>query len=254
MRERQPVRNEAFDRLRRLTPARVGLGRAGQGLPTESMLEFQLAHARAQDAVRAELDLARLGRELPHPFLVVESAAGNRATYLQRPDLGRRLSESVLDLPRGGCDLAIVLGDGLSATAVEAHAPPLLAALLPMLAGWTVSPVIVARQARVALGDPIGERLGARCVLMLIGERPGLSAADSLGAYLTWNPIPGRRDSERNCVSNIRTRDGLHPLAAADKILWLLNEARRLSATGIVLKDRHVALPGDEASIRWLEQ
>lgn len=232
-----PVR-DPFARLRGLTQARIGLGRAGQGLPTAAMLAFQLDHAKARDAVHAAFDVDSLARALPTPPRIVDSAAGDRTTYLQHPDLGRLLAAETA-LPQGDYDLAIVIGDGLSATAVEAHAPALVAALLPLLADWSIAPLVVARQARVALGDDIAVRLGARAVVMLIGERPGLSAADSLGAYLTWRPATGTPDSARNCVSNIRAGGGLPPERAADKIAWLLREARRLGLTGVALKDRH---------------
>ena len=224
--------------LRQATTARVALGRAGQGLPTAPMLAFQLAHARARDAVHAVLDTEALRVALEGEVIVVESAAPDRATYLADPDLGRRLAEGTAALPCGDHDLAVVVGDGLSATAVQAHVPAVVAALRLRLAGWTIAPVVVARQARVALGDSIGEALGAKAVVVLIGERPGLSAADSLGAYITWDPKPGRRDSERNCVSNIRWPGGLAPDQAADKIAWLLTEARRMGMTGVALKDR----------------
>jgi ethanolamine ammonia-lyase small subunit len=224
--------------LRQATSARVALGRAGQGLPTAPMLAFQLAHARARDAVHAVLDVAALSAALGGDVLVVDSAAPDRTAYLSDPGLGRRLAAGAATLPHGDYDLAIVVGDGLSATAVQAHAAAVVSALRARLAGWTLAPVVISRQARVAIGDPIGEALGARTVAVLIGERPGLSAADSLGAYITWDPKPGRRDSERNCVSNIRTPGGLAPGQAADKIIWLLTEARRMGMTGVALKDR----------------
>ncbi|MGZ3403185.1 MAG: ethanolamine ammonia-lyase subunit EutC, partial [Phenylobacterium sp.] len=216
--------------------ARVALGRAGQGLPTAPMLAFQMAHAKARDAVHAAMDVERLRTQLVGDVRVVDSAAPDRAAYLADPGLGRRPASGAL--PHGDFDLAIVIGDGLSATAVQAHAPAVVAALRARLAGWTLAPTVIARQARVAIGDPIGEALGARAVVVLIGERPGLSAADSLGAYITWDPRPGRQDSERNCVSNIRSPGGLAPEAAADKIAWLLTEARRMGMTGVALKDR----------------
>lgn len=234
-----PPDRDPFARLRGLTQARIGLGRAGQGLPTAAMLAFQLDHARARDAVHAALDVDGLAAALPTPALIVESAACDRATYLQNPDLGRILAEDAPALPHGDHDLAIVIGDGLSATAVAAHAPTLIATLLPLLADWSIAPLVIARQARVALGDDVAARLGARAVVMLIGERPGLSAADSLGAYLTWRPVRGTPDSARNCISNIRLSGGLPPARAADKIAWLLREARRLGLTGVALKDRH---------------
>ena len=238
MAEPPDARRDPFAALRQATAARVGLGRAGQGLPTAPMLAFQLAHARAQDAVHAPLDLDLIRTALDRPSIVVDSAAPDRAIYLQNPDLGRRLDTSAAPITPGDHDLAIVLADGLSATAVHAHGPALVSALAARLGDWKLAPIVIARQARVAIGDPIGEALGAKVVLVLIGERPGLSAADSLGAYLTWDPKPGRRDSERNCVSNIRAPGGLSPEQAADKIVWLLREARRLGFSGVDLKDR----------------
>ncbi len=231
---------DPFAALRRATPARIGLGRAGQGLPTAPMLAFQLAHATARDAVQAALDVPRLQAELARPSRVVHSAAPDRDAYLKDPGLGRRLAPLATPLPRGDHDLAIVIGDGLSAVAVQAHAAAVVHALARRLQGWAIAPVVIARQARVALGDEVGQALGARAVLVLIGERPGLSAADSLGAYLTWDPRPGRRDHERNCVSNIRSPAGLSCDQAADKLAWLLGEARRLGFSGVALKDRHV--------------
>ncbi len=229
---------DPFAALRLATPARVGLGRSGQGLPTGPMLAFQLAHARACDAVHAALDVGRLQADLALPALTVASAAQDRDSYLKNPGLGRSLDPRGDPLPSGNHDLAIVIGDGLSAVAVQAHAAGVVRALIDRLPGWTIAPIVIAGQARVALGDEIGQALGAQAVVMLIGERPGLSAADSLGAYLTWDPRPGRRDHERNCVSNIRRPDGLSCEQAAEKIAWLLGEARRLGFTGVSLKDR----------------
>jgi len=223
--------------LRKATPARVALGRAGHGLPTRPMLDFQLAHAKAQDAVHAALDVEALRAALPAPALVVASAAADRQDYLMNPDLGRRLDPADASLPRDAPDLVIVIADGLSATAVQAHAAAVVAGLVARLGDWRIGPVVIARQGRVAIGDAVGEAMGAGAVVVLIGERPGLSAADSLGAYLTWAPRTGRRDHERNCVSNIRP-GGLAPDLAADKIAWLLGEARRLGFTGVELKDR----------------
>ncbi|MGY1815583.1 ethanolamine ammonia-lyase subunit EutC [Blastococcus sp. SYSU D00820] len=229
--------------LRRATRARVALGRAGDGLPTARELEFRAAHAAARDAVHAPLDAGLLRTDLAgHEVLEVSSAAPDRATYLQRPDLGRQLADGAV-LPRTGADLAVVLADGLSPRAVHAHAPGLVAALLARLPGWSVAPLVVARQARVALGDAIGAALGVRAVVVLIGERPGLSAADSLGAYLTWAPRPGRVDAERNCVSNVRPPHGLSYGQAADTIAALLAAARELGASGVALKDEGPVLP-----------
>ena len=235
--------------LRQATAARVALGRAGQGLPTAPMLAFQLAHARAQDAVHAGLDIDQLKTALGRPSIIADSAAPDRAAYLQNPDLGRRLDARSGPLPRGDYDLAIVLADGLSAVAAQAHGPAVVAALAEQLPDWRIAPIVIARQARVAIGDPIGEALGARIVVVLIGERPGLSAADSLGAYLTWGPKPGRRDSERNCVSNIREPGGLASDEAAEAIAWLLREAKRLGFSGVDLKDRSGEEKGSESFV-----
>jgi ethanolamine ammonia-lyase small subunit len=234
---------DPFRALRAATPARIGLGRAGQGLPTAAMLEFQLAHARACDAVHAALDVDHLQAALPSPSLVVASAAPDRAAYLQNPDLGRRLADGAAGLERGDYDLALVVADGLSAPAVQAHAAPLIRALLARLPDWSLAPVVIALGGRVAIGDPVGEALGARIVAVLIGERPGLSASDSLGVYVTWGPRPGRRDSERNCISNIRSPGGLSADEAAGKLAWLLGEIRRLGFSGVEVKDRREALP-----------
>ncbi len=228
-----------------LTPARIAIGRAGAGQPTRAVLAFSLAHARARDAVHAELDLA--GTEAAIQALgfetrSVESAAPDRPTYLARPDLGRRLGAAsparLGPAKPGAYDLALVVADGLSAAAVHAHAARLLAALKPAIArnAWRVAPVVLARQARVALGDEIGHALSARAVAVLIGERPGLSAPDSLGVYLTFAPRVGRLDAERNCLSNIHGA-GLSYDEAAFKLAWLIGEAFRLGLTGVSLKD-----------------
>ena len=231
---------DPFRRLREVTSARIGLGRAGQGVPTAPMLGFQLAHARARDAVNAVLDVERIAAELRRPVIVVHSAAADREAYLRNPDLGRRL-DGGSTLARGDHDLAVVVADGLSAHAANRHGAALARALLAKLDGWSIAPIVLARQGRVAIGDPIAAALGARAVVVLIGERPGLSTPHSLSAYLTWAPRPGRLDSERNCVSNIHEPHGLSVEQAADKIAWLLREARRLGFTGVDLKDRHDA-------------
>jgi ethanolamine ammonia-lyase small subunit len=235
--------------LRRFTSARVALGRAGNGLPTGAHLAFQAAHAAARDAVHAALDSAALRAELAAigiDSVSVRSRAKDRHTYLLRPDLGRRLREADRRrlTPCPG-SFAFVVCDGLSATAVARQAVPLLAASVPALRaqGIAVAPVVVAQQGRVALGDAIGEALGAEAVAVLIGERPGLSAADSLGIYLTWQPRRGRTDAERNCISNVRP-EGLAPAAAAEKLLWLVGEMRRLRLSGIGLKDEQAAALG----------
>jgi ethanolamine ammonia-lyase small subunit len=232
---------DPFGPLRAATPARIGLGRTGQSLTTGALLALQGAEALARGAVFTGLDVDHLGAEVGAPSLVVRSAAPDRPTYLRNPSLGRRLDPQAPALPAGPYDLVLVIADGLSAAAANAHAPPLLRALLPKLTDWRVGPIILAHQARVAIGDAIGEAMTAGAVVVLIGERPGLSAADSLGAYLTWGPRTGRLDSDRNCVSNIRPDGGLSAEAAADKIMWLLTEARRLGFTGVDLKDREAA-------------
>ena len=238
-----PASEDPWSVLRSATRARVALGRAGDALPTARELEFRAAHAAARDAVHQPLDPAVVRAALPDvELLEVHSAAPDRATYLQRPDLGRQLAAGT-ELPRSGADLAVVLADGLSPRAVHEHAAGLVTALLERLPGWSVAPLVLAHQARVALGDAVGEALGARAVVVLIGERPGLSSADSLGVYLTWAPRPGRADSERNCVSNVRPPHGLSYAQAADTVAALLGAARELGASGVVLKDEGPALP-----------
>ena len=232
--------------LRRHTPARIAIGRSGTGLPTAEVLRLAADHAAARDAVHLPLDVAALGDALRAQGLQplpAHSRAATREIYLRRPDLGRRLAPQ--EVPRlqaaatGPVDLAVVLGDGLSAQAVQRHALPLLLALRAALgdAALRWAPVVVvATQARVALADEVGALLQARVVLMLLGERPGLSSPDSLGAYLTHAPQVGRTDAERNCVSNIRP-EGLAPARAAHRIAWLLNEALRRRLSGVALKD-----------------
>lgn len=226
--------------LRRKTPARIGLNRIGNALPLGEVLDFQLAHARARDAVHGALDVAALERELaPMPVLHVESAAADRHTYLRRPDLGRRLSPAsgaALRDRGGSCDVLFVIGDGLSATGVQAHAAHLVRACARELADRTIGPVVVARQARVALGDPVGEALHARLCVMIVGERPGLTVSDSLGIYMTFAPRAGRVDSERNCISNIHDAGGLSAEEAARILGQLVREALRRSLSGVGLK------------------
>lgn len=240
--------SDPYRLLRAATSARIGLGRAGHALPTRPLLALQLAEARARAAVFVALDLDHLRRQISTACLMADSAAPDRETYLRNPDLGRRLAPHAAALPRQDADLAIVIADGLSAGAVHAHAPALVHALLSRLCDWRVGPPILARQGRVALGDAIGQAVGARAVVVLIGERPGLSAADSLGAYITWAPRLGRLDAERNCVSNIREPGGLATDEAADKIAWLLIQARRLGFTGVDLKDREAPALGGRSS------
>jgi ethanolamine ammonia-lyase small subunit len=231
--------------LRRLTAARIGLARSGASLATGPLLEFRLAHARARDAVHAPLDEERLRSGLAAlglPVLTVASAVADRAQYLMRPDLGRRLApdaDMVLQAHAGSDhDVALIVTDGLSAHAVERHAVPLLVALLPQLQadGWRVAPLTLVRQGRVAIGDTVAQLLRARMVVVLIGERPGLSAPDSMGAYLTWQPGPHTTDATRNCISNIRPQ-GIDPAGAACKVLHLMRAMRTREMSGVALKD-----------------
>ena len=245
--------------LRCHTPARIALGRSGISQPTAPQLAFQLAHAQARDAVHRPLDPAALDaalRALGLSALQLHSAAADRHIYLQRPDLGRRLDEASSALlaaqsPPAPVDLALVIADGLSALAVERHAAAFIAELQRVLAAdWTWAPVAVVRQGRVAVGDPIAAALHARLAVVLIGERPGLSSPDSLGVYVTWAPQPGRVDAERNCISNVRP-EGLALPLAAQRLAWLLEQARTRRLTGVGLKDdsapavaAHSAEPG----------
>lgn len=223
--------------LRRFTDARVGLGRAGTAQPTSAHLDFQESHARARDAVWSTLNVAAMEAAvapLGLPVVRVRSAVPDRRAYLLRPDLGRRLAEGT-GLPRAPGSVVFVVADGLCAIGVQRHAPAVLERLVPAL-GLPAGPVVIAEQARVALGDEIGEATGAAAVVVLIGERPGLSATDSLGLYLTWAPRRGRTDAERNCISNVRP-GGLSYDEAAAKTAWLLRAAQGLGGTGVALKD-----------------
>ncbi|MDH4480639.1 MAG: ethanolamine ammonia-lyase subunit EutC [Rhodoferax sp.] len=252
---RQPalVTPAPWGTLKRFTDARIALGRAGHSLPTAAHLEFQLAHAQARDAVHWPFDAASLALGLEHSGLAtlqLRSAAADRNTYLQRPDLGRRLSEPSLQAltqwsaespPAASYDLALVVADGLSALAVHQNALPLIAALRQRLqadnqTAWALAPVVLVEQARVAVGDEIGQVLGARAVVVLIGERPGLSSPDSMGIYLSASPRVGLTDAQRNCISNVRPA-GLAVEQAADKLHYLLHRARTLGLTGVTLKD-----------------
>lgn len=243
-------------RLRRFTRARIALGRTGHSQPTDAVLAFGLAHAQARDAVHLALDVGAVTAALDAAGLAhaaVHSAAPDREHYLRRPDLGRRLDEASrarLDAarPRQAPDVVFVIADGLSALATQRHALPLLQAARERLPqGWQIGPVVVAEQSRVALGDEIGERLGARQVVMLIGERPGLSSPDSLGIYLTHAPRVGRTDAERNCISNVRP-EGLSFAQAAGRLVFLLCGAAALGRSGVDLKDDSApALPAASA-------
>jgi ethanolamine ammonia-lyase small subunit len=241
---------DPWHRLGQLTPARIALGRSGVSLPTARALELRAAHAAARTAVHAGLDAAVMAQALGEGFpaaAVVRSRAADRATYLQRPDLGRALDPADADrlaALRGDFDVAVIVGDGLSALAVERNAAPFLAAFRPHAArhGWRLAPLMVATQARVALSDAIGAALGARLALMLIGERPGLSSPDSLGLYLTHGPRPGLLDAARNCISNIR-EGGLAATVAAYRAAYLVDRALTLGFSGVALKDDTAADP-----------
>jgi len=239
--------NDSDHPLKQWTSARVGTGRTGGSLPHRELLRFRLDHAKARDAVHESFDPVSLAAELEalSNLLLAPSQAPDRATYLQRPDLGRSLSPEArerLASAHGDYDLVIILADGLSATAAHRQGPPLIRAILPLLDNWTLAPLVLAPFARVALQDEIGQALGAKAALILLGERPGLGSPDSLGAYLVHGPKPGNTDAKRNCVSNIRP-EGLPPAAAAHRISWLLHESRRLGFSGVDLKDTSPGLP-----------
>ncbi len=243
--ENDIVRQDPWQQLKSFTRARIAIGRVGSSLPTKEVLDFGLSHAMARDAVHLPLDVDALEVQLKSQdfsTIRVKSMAADRASYLLRPDHGRRLHEQSLahlnnQQSTKPIDFLIVVGDGLSSLAVSRHVPPLLAELrnhLPI--EWSASRVVIASQARVAIGDEIGQALNAKIVAMLIGERPGLSSPDSLGIYLTYNPKLGLSDADRNCISNVRP-EGLHYAAAAKKLVWLAKEAMRLKVTGVALKD-----------------
>jgi ethanolamine ammonia-lyase small subunit len=251
----QKTENPWLD-LRRLTPARIALGRTGTSIPTSAQLDFQAAHAQARDAVHLPFEHAAIieslgakGRE----SLLLHSAAVDRNAYLQRPDLGRKLDEESVQILNdyvqvhpGGVDLAVVVADGLSSLAVHRHTLPFLERMEEQAnaEGWTLSPVILVEQGRVAVADEIGERLGAKMVVILIGERPGLSSPDSLGLYFTYAPKVGLTDASRNCISNVRL-EGLSYGMAAHRLLYLMREACRRQLSGVSLKD--------EAELQTLE-
>lgn len=257
MSEHKPiVTGNVWRVLRQFTDARIGLGRAGVSLPTHELLKFQLAHAQARDAVHFPLDVKRLVEDLSESTMALpeksplrlKSQAEDRLTYLQRPDLGRRLSQESLeslaghrpDNP-GESDVAIVIVDGLSSSAIQNNAVPMVTQFLRDLedeaGNWRLAPLTIVEQGRVAIGDQIGECLGASVVVVLIGERPGLSSPDSLGIYLTWGPESGLSDARRNCISNVRPA-GLSFEHASQRLLYLMREARRLRISGVALKDR----------------
>ena len=255
-----PVTANPWETLRQFTDARIALGRAGVSLPTSAHLAFQLAHAQARDAVLVALDVPGLVQllnavSMRQSCLSLQSAAADRTVYLQRPDQGRRLDDAsrktLEGLKAGGhdagerpYDLAFVVVDGLSAVAVEHHAAPFLGVLQRQMVAekWSVAPLCIVSQGRVAIGDEVGELLGARAVVVLIGERPGLSSPDSMGLYLTWMPIVGLRDNSRNCISNVRPA-GLGYEEAAYRLRYLLTQAHQRQLSGVNLKDDSLADP-----------
>ena len=251
-----PESDNPWLELRRLTPARIALGRTGTSIPTGAQLDFQFAHAQARDAVHLPFDHTGLSSQMAErgrDSLLLHSAAPDRHSYLQRPDLGRRLSDESAQTLRdyalanpGGVDLAVVVADGLSALAVHKHTVPFLTRMEEQTRaeGWSLSPVILVEQGRVAVADEIGQLLGAKMVVILIGERPGLSSPDSLGLYFTYNPKVGLTDAYRNCISNVRL-EGLSYGMAAHRLLYLMREACRRQLSGVNLKD--------EAQVQTLE-
>lgn len=257
--DKSPVAaSDPWNKLRQYTPARIALGHAGTSLPTKPHLEFQLAHARARVAVHHPLDIGALEeglRESGHAAVLLHSRADSRPIYLQRPDKGRRLDEGSANAlqsmpqPKRPYDVVFVIGDGLSALAIEENALKFLDVMLPALkeGDWNIAPLCIAKEARVALGDEVGEILGAKMVVILIGERPGLSSPDSMGIYMTLAPRVGLTDETRNCISNVRPA-GLSYVEAAHKLSYLMNEARRRGLSGVNLKDEAEALPQIGAS------
>jgi ethanolamine ammonia-lyase small subunit len=238
-----PPDNDPWAALRTLTAARIGLARSGASLATAPVLEFRLAHARARDAVLAPLDVEQLRADLATlglPVLMAASAAPDRQQYLMRPDLGRQLTAAdaaaIATHADERHDVAFVIADGLSAHAITSHARPVLAGVLPQLAGWRIAPLVIVRQGRVAIGDAVAVALRAQMVAILIGERPGLSAPDSMGIYLTWQPGPGTTDANRNCISSIRP-EGIDYAAASGKAAHMLRMMRQRRTSGIALKD-----------------
>jgi ethanolamine ammonia-lyase small subunit len=230
--------------LKQFTRARIALGRVGSSLPTKEILDFGMSHAMARDAVHLALDVDSLEKQIQNlgcDVLKLHSRAPDRASYLLRPDWGRRLNDESAEIikarPQDKIDISIVIGDGLSSLAVQKHAAPMLQAIQEaMPSEWKLGPVVIATQARVALADEVGELMNTRMVILLIGERPGLSSPDSLGLYLTYQPKVGCSDADRNCISNVRP-EGLNYQAAAKKLMWLAQESMRLKVSGVALKD-----------------
>ena len=245
---RTPAQADPWQALRSLTPARIALGRAGTSLPTSAQLDFQFAHAQARDAVHVPLDVTALTAALASEgaqVVTAHSAASDRLVYLQRPDLGRQLDaasaarlDTLAATGEQGFDLAVVIADGLSSLAVQRHAAPMLARITEMARenAWRMAPIVVVEQGRVAVADEVAQRLGARMVVNLIGERPGLSSPDSLGLYFTFAPRVGLTDAARNCISNVRPQ-GLSYATAGHKLAYLMREACKRQLSGVNLKD-----------------
>ena len=238
------IEPDPWQNLKQFSRARIALGRTGVSIPLKETLQLKLAHAHAKDAVYSVLNNADIEKQLTNfqiPILQVCSCAGNRNEYLQRPDLGRRINKesvSVLQNHSSKFDISIIISDGLSAIGVNQHVVPVLQILIPMLIelDYSITPITLVSQARVAIGDEIGHMLGAKLSLIFIGERPGLSVFDSLGVYLTYHPITGLTDDKRNCISNIHS-EGLDYHAAVHKIIFLIKESLRLQLSGVSLKD-----------------
>ncbi|ANQ18842.1 ethanolamine ammonia-lyase subunit EutC [Vibrio natriegens] len=253
------VTRNPWDKLREFTSARIALGRSGNSVPTDELLSFQLDHAQAMDAVHCTLNVDSLVAQLSdsysilkqtlEPPVVVTSKVTDRFMYLQRPDLGRQLDEASWNTLEAigkehntELDLAIVIADGLSSVAIQNHALPVISRLVSLMSGdeehqWNLAPIAIVKQGRVAVGDDVGECFNAKAVLVLIGERPGLTSPDSMGMYLTWGAKRGSKDSDRNCISNVRPQ-GLNYDDACQRAFYLLKEARRLQLSGVNLKDR----------------
>jgi len=243
--------SDAWIALRRFTQARIALGRAGHALPTREQLELQLAHAGARDAVQVAWDIVGFaGRVVGRgeEVIILETLVAGRSEYLRRPDLGRVLSagsqEQLIHSTARGADVALIVTNGLSSTAVERHGMPLLQAIVNCYHEHriTIAPIALVPNGRVALADQIGSLLAARVAVIIVGERPGLSAADSLGIYLTFAPQPGNCDAQRNCISNIRPPEGLGYAKAAEKLIYLTEEALRRGVSGVALKDEMTGL------------
>lgn len=248
------IHRDPWEKLRQFTNARIGLGRVGTSIPTAELLRFQLSHAQAIDAVHVPLDVDTLSEQFALspslqsylPMQKLHSNARDRMEYLQRPDLGRQLDESAITALKARndkpYDLVFVVADGLSSYAISHHAQAFLELLITALdedpqREWNIGPICVVEQGRVAVGDDVCEALNAKQVVLLIGERPGLSSPDSMGLYMTWNAKRGIEDSLRNCISNIRP-EGLKYADAVHKCLYLLNESQRMQLSGVKLKDR----------------